>query len=535
MSSIPLTQTPAHVRHGSNIGQPLTRRDGILKVTGAARYAADNHPPGMLYAVLAVSSIARGRVASLDVAAAKAHPGVVEVMTPANRPPLAQDPDEKSNPFMFRLDLLQNDRVRYANQPIAVVIAETLEAATEGAALLAPRYDVEPARVGLDATESFVPHVVGPGHPTEHAARRRRGRSRRGVAADRGDLRNAAAISQSDGAACDRRGMGRRYALDRHADPRFRLGAGTSGRPVRDVARQDPHPQSVPRRRLRLQRPDLGTAGARHHGGAAGRQAGQAGAAARADVRPGRTPGRRRGRPCASAPTTTAGSPRSIITPRPRRARSTISSSRRPIFRTRFMRARRSRPRTKRFGSIPERRCSCAPPARRPARSRSKARSTRWRTPAASTRWRSGSRTMPRSSRSPASRSRRRRCATAIRRAPRASAGSAARSRRGRCATATACWSAGASAPRRFRRSCSRRRPRRRCGATAAASWKSAPMTWGRAPGPRWRRSRPMRSGSTSTRSSSAPAPPIFPTPASPAAPLTPRLPAWRSTMPAPT
>ncbi len=166
MSSIPLTQTPAHVRHGSNIGQPLTRRDGVLKVTGAAPYAADCHPPGMLYAVTAMSSIARGRVASLNVAAAKNHPGVVEVMTPANRPPLAMDPDEKSNPFMFRLDLLQNDRVRYANQPIAVVIAETLEAATEGAALLAPRYDAEPARVGLDASESFVPAVVGPGHPT---------------------------------------------------------------------------------------------------------------------------------------------------------------------------------------------------------------------------------------------------------------------------------------------------------------------------------------------------------------------------------
>src|SRR5882757_740567 len=129
MPEIALTQTPAHIRHGSNIGQPLTRRDGVLKVTGTARYAADNHPPGMLYAVLAVSSIARGRVAFLDIPAAKAHPGVVEVITPANRPPLAQDPDEKSNPFMFRLDLLQNDRVRYAHQPIAVVVAETLEAA----------------------------------------------------------------------------------------------------------------------------------------------------------------------------------------------------------------------------------------------------------------------------------------------------------------------------------------------------------------------------------------------------------------------
>jgi xanthine dehydrogenase YagR molybdenum-binding subunit len=164
---IRLAEAPAHARHGSNIGQPLTRREGILKVKGEARYAADNHPPEMLYAVLAVSSIARGRVTSLDVQAAKAHAGVVEVMTSANRPALAEDPDAKTNPFMFRLDLLQNDQVRYANQPIAVVIAETLEAATEGAALLAPRYDVLPARIGLDSGESFVPPVVGVGNPSE--------------------------------------------------------------------------------------------------------------------------------------------------------------------------------------------------------------------------------------------------------------------------------------------------------------------------------------------------------------------------------
>jgi xanthine dehydrogenase YagR molybdenum-binding subunit len=140
MAEITLTQAPAHVRQGSSIGQPRTRLDGVLKVTGRAHYAADNHPDGMLYAVLAVSSIARGRVVSLDVATVEAYPGVVAVMTSANRPTLAQDPDEKTNPFMFRLDLLQNDRVRYANQPIAVVVAETLEAATEGAALLSPRY-----------------------------------------------------------------------------------------------------------------------------------------------------------------------------------------------------------------------------------------------------------------------------------------------------------------------------------------------------------------------------------------------------------
>ena len=165
MSEIVLNETGARRRHGSNIGQPLTRREGVLKVTGAATFAADNRSTGMLYAVVAVSTIARGRVTFLDEAAARAHPGVVEVMTPANRPPLASDPDEKSNPFMFRMELLQNANVRYPGQPIALVVAETLEAATEGAALLAPRYDSEPARTVLDGAESFVPAVVGAGNP----------------------------------------------------------------------------------------------------------------------------------------------------------------------------------------------------------------------------------------------------------------------------------------------------------------------------------------------------------------------------------
>lgn len=169
MPEIRPTNTPAHMRHGSNIGQPLTRRDGVLKVTGQATYAADNHPEGMLYAVLAVSTIARGRVTSLDVEAAKRHPGVVDVMTPTHKPELAMDPDAKTNPFMFRVDVLQNDLVRYAKQPIAVVMAETLEAATEGAALLAAQYDIEPARIGLDGNESFAPAAVGVGNPAEVA------------------------------------------------------------------------------------------------------------------------------------------------------------------------------------------------------------------------------------------------------------------------------------------------------------------------------------------------------------------------------
>lgn len=152
-------------RYGSNAGQPLTRRDGLLKVTGRATYAADNHPEGMLFAVMTVSCIARGRVRSMNVEAAKAHPGVVEVMTPANRPPLFHDPNEKMPPFGFRVEVLQDNSVRYVNQPIALVIAETLEAATEGAALLDPQYDTEPARVGLETGIRFDPPSVSIGGP----------------------------------------------------------------------------------------------------------------------------------------------------------------------------------------------------------------------------------------------------------------------------------------------------------------------------------------------------------------------------------
>jgi xanthine dehydrogenase YagR molybdenum-binding subunit len=166
------TQTPLapYPRHGSNSGQPLTRRDGELKVTGQATYAADNHPADMLYAVMAASRIARGRVTHLDVAAAKAHPGVVEVFTPANRPPLAQDPDVKLGGFSFRIEVLQDDTVRYANQPIAMVVAATFEAATEGAALLNPRCEIDPARTGLHDGLRYAPAGVGVGAPprTQH-------------------------------------------------------------------------------------------------------------------------------------------------------------------------------------------------------------------------------------------------------------------------------------------------------------------------------------------------------------------------------
>ena len=219
MPEIALTQAPAHVRHGSNIGQPLTRRDGVLKVTGGARYAADNHPPGML---LCRAGGEQHRARPRHLPRRRGGQGASRRRRghDARQPPGAgAGSGRQDHPFMFRLDLLQNDRVRYANQPIAVVIAETLEAATEGAALLAPRYEAEPARVGLDGDESFVPPAVGVGNPAEVQHGDVGGGPRGGGASHRRDLRNAGAISQRDGAARHRRGMGRRHAVDRHAEP----------------------------------------------------------------------------------------------------------------------------------------------------------------------------------------------------------------------------------------------------------------------------------------------------------------------------
>ena len=307
MPEIALTQAPAHIRMGSSIGQPLTRREGVLKITGAARYAADNHPPGMVYAVLAVSSIARGRVTALDVAAAKAHPGVIEVMTPANAPKLAMDPDAKDNPFMFRMDVLQNDKVRYANQPIAVVVADTLEAATEGAILLAPLYETEPARTGLDSDDSFAPPYVGPGMPAEDS----HGDVEAGLAAAsvrvEAVYETPAQYHNAHGAPRHRGGLGRRHLVHRHAQPGHGDGTGPYRRAVRHRAGEHPHPQPVPRRRLRLEGAGQGAADPRHHGRPPRRPPGEAGAAARADVRPRRAPCARPGRRCAWAPTTKAG------------------------------------------------------------------------------------------------------------------------------------------------------------------------------------------------------------------------------------
>jgi len=135
----------------SVLGQPLDRTDGLLKVTGQAKYSADNPEAKLAHAVLVTSTIAHGRVASIDTARIQAMPGVLLVMTheTAMRLPNGGKPDA-SPPAVRRLSLLQTDEVRYSNEPVAVVVADTLERATDGARKLQASIRYETATPNTD-------------------------------------------------------------------------------------------------------------------------------------------------------------------------------------------------------------------------------------------------------------------------------------------------------------------------------------------------------------------------------------------------
>ena len=121
------------------IGQPMDRTDGVLKVTGQAKYAAEFPEAKLAHAVLVTSTIARGTIASIDTSRAQSMPGVLLVLTSRNMPGL---PGAKSAspPAVRRLSLLQDNEVHYSNEPIAVVVADTLERATDAARQLRVAY-----------------------------------------------------------------------------------------------------------------------------------------------------------------------------------------------------------------------------------------------------------------------------------------------------------------------------------------------------------------------------------------------------------
>ena len=121
------------------IGQPLDRVDGRLKVTGGARYSAEMPVTDPLQGVLVTSTIARGRIVAMDTKEAEKAPGVRLVLTPFNAPKLETPKPGSGNVPAARNrrpTLLQDDLVHYNNQPIGVVVADTLEAARYAASLV---------------------------------------------------------------------------------------------------------------------------------------------------------------------------------------------------------------------------------------------------------------------------------------------------------------------------------------------------------------------------------------------------------------
>jgi xanthine dehydrogenase YagR molybdenum-binding subunit len=131
----------------SIIGAPINRTDGWAKVSGAARYSAEHTLPGMAHAVMVTSSVPSGRVLRIDAGGAAGVPGLLLVMTHENAPRLPEETRSgKLQPPIGRVvSLLQDDQVHYNNQPIGVVVADTLEHAREAAALLRIEYEVAPA------------------------------------------------------------------------------------------------------------------------------------------------------------------------------------------------------------------------------------------------------------------------------------------------------------------------------------------------------------------------------------------------------
>jgi xanthine dehydrogenase YagR molybdenum-binding subunit len=125
---------------GPVVGQPVTRVDGPLKVTGQARYAADNPQPNLLYATLVCSTVARGSVERIDGTTALAQPDVLRVLTDFSAAKLPFDPRQ----------------VAFYGQPVAVVVASTLEAAMHGSSLVDVRYTSQPPLTDIDSPQAVM-------------------------------------------------------------------------------------------------------------------------------------------------------------------------------------------------------------------------------------------------------------------------------------------------------------------------------------------------------------------------------------------
>jgi xanthine dehydrogenase YagR molybdenum-binding subunit len=139
----------------ARIGSPTKRLDGPAKVTGAARYGSDILFPKPTYGVLVTSNVARGKIAGIDEHEARSVKGVIEIFTYRNIGSIDGGKTFSDQGYMgSSIAPMASDEVHHDGQIVALVVAETFEAASEGAHRLDVRYDVQPASAGFDTPGS---------------------------------------------------------------------------------------------------------------------------------------------------------------------------------------------------------------------------------------------------------------------------------------------------------------------------------------------------------------------------------------------
>ena len=125
------------------VGQPISRVDGRRKVSGGARYTADISVPGAAHAAIVHCSIANGRIVSIDTTGAEQAPGVLTVFTHRNMPRMNPAPWSHLRPQGQTYLPLQDDKIVYAGQPVALVVAETRDQAAYAGNLIDIEYEVD--------------------------------------------------------------------------------------------------------------------------------------------------------------------------------------------------------------------------------------------------------------------------------------------------------------------------------------------------------------------------------------------------------
>lgn len=127
------------------------RVEGVAKVTGSGKYAAEYKVNGLCHAVLVGSTIAAGTIKSIDMSIANQANGVLGIITHLQKPLVPGLADEaKIKEARFGLNIFHTDKIFFKGQPIALVIAETLEEAIYAASLVTAEYETEPAKLDFD-------------------------------------------------------------------------------------------------------------------------------------------------------------------------------------------------------------------------------------------------------------------------------------------------------------------------------------------------------------------------------------------------